>query len=276
MKLKRSILRTAAAFTGAVLLATACDSNDSLHNTPHPAKGIISLHTDYGEGTYFFRTNGYHTPVEASDYCCPDRFEPGEYTLSLYNVPTGMTDTGGTLSVNRLPDGTLTPQPGTLYAAVTQAQVTADDTLHINLPMPQRTRQLTLRLTVTEGDASRLASTEARLEGIASSLNTADLKLAGDPTAVKPVFTLTGGTLTAPLNLLGIIPSARQTLTVTLTNHDGQSQTLGYDLTEQLSEFNTGTAPLTLDADLQLMEESGFGFAITGWTKGGSDEGDAV
>ncbi len=275
--MNRKELLIAALLTGTALLPAACDYDDTLYNTPHPTQGVVVVHTDYDRGAYFLRAGSYLTALEGSDDTCPEYFDPGTYTLSLYNLPEGMTDNGGTLTIDRLDDGTLTPQPGTLYAAATeQATVVADDTLHIHLPMPQRTRQLTLRLTVTTGDASLLAGVEARLTGLAQALDAATLGLAGEAADAKPVFTLKDGVLTAPLNLLGTMPQARQYLTVTLTNRDSQSQTLGFDLSELLASFNTGTSPLTLDADLQLMEGADFGFSISDWTDGGSDSGDAV
>ena len=272
---RKNILKAAVILAGTLILPTACDYDDALHNTPHPWQGVLEVHTDYTSGTYYLRAGDYRTEVPEADYVIPDFFDPGTYTFVLFNLPQGMTEQGGTLTIDPLADGTLTPQPGTLCAASTQAEVLPDDTLRITLPMPQRTRQLTLRLTVTTGDASRLSSVDAHLTGIAQSFDVATLTLGPEPADVKPVFTREGLVLTAPLNLLGVLPGETQTLTVTLTNHDGQSQTLGYDLTSLLADFNTGTTPVTLDADLQLMEEAGFDFTITGWTDGGGDSGDA-
>lgn len=273
---RKNILKTAAALTGSLLLLASCDYDDTLHNTPHPDRGALVLHTDYDRGAYFLRTNNYCVSIEGCDCHCPDLFAPGTYTLSLYNLPTGMTDKDGTISVDRLSDGTLTLQPGTLYAAAVEATVTADDTLHIRQNLLQRTRRLNLRLTATTGNPDLLAQVEARLTGLAPALESATLTLTGEPAEVRPVFTRENNVLTAPLNLLGTMPQARQYLTVTLTNHDGQSQTAGYDLTELLSSFNTGISPLTLDADLQLMTGADFGFNIFNWTDGGSENEDAV
>ena len=273
---RKNILPLAAALAGSLCLLAACDYDDTLYNTPHPRQGVVEVHTDYTSGTYYFRAGAYRTEVPEADYVVPDYFDPGTYTFACYNLPQGMTDNDGALTVDPLADGTLTPQPGTLYAASTQAEVLPDDTLRITLPMPQRTRQLTLRLTVTTGDVSRLSAVDARLSGVAQSLDVATLTLGSEPAVVKPLFTRDGLVLSAPLNLLGILPEETQALTVTLTNRDGQSQTLGYDLTNLLSDFNQGTTPVVLFGDLQLMEEAGFDFTITGWTDGGGDSGDAV
>lgn len=273
---RKNILKAAVILAGTLILPTACDYDDTLHNTPHPWQGVLVVHTDYEDGIYYLRDGDYRTEVPGTAYICPDYFDPGTHTLAFYNLPQGMTDNGGELTVEKLDDGTLTPQPGTLYAGVTQAEVLADDTVHVTLSMPQRTRQLSLQLTINRGDESLLAAVEARLSGIAQALEPATMTLAPEPAEVRPVFTQEGKVLTAPLNLLGILPDQKQVLTVTLTNRDGQSQTLGYDLTNLLSDFNQGTTPVVLFGDLQLMEEAGFDFTITGWTDGGGDSGDAV
>lgn len=273
---RKNILKTAAAMAGSLLLFAACDYDDTLHDTPHPAQGALVLHTDYDRGNYFLRSGDYRTTLEEAKCHCPDLFAPGTYILALYNLPEGMTDHDGILSVDRLPDGTLTPRPGTLYATSTEATVIADDTLHVRQDLLQRTRLLTLRLTATTGNPDLLARIDARLTGLAPALESASMALTGEAAEVKPVFTREGTVLTAPLNLLGTMPGTRQYLTVTLTNRDGQSQTAGYDLTELLAPFNTGTSPLTLDADLLLMTEADFGFTISDWTDGGSEGGDAV
>ena len=115
-------------FDGVMLVS---DYDDTLYNTPHPRQGVVEVHTDYTSGTYYLRSGGYRTEVLAGDYVIPDFFDPGTYTFVLFNLPQGMTEQGGTLTVDPLADGTLTPQPGTLHAASTQAEVLPDDTLRI-------------------------------------------------------------------------------------------------------------------------------------------------
>ena len=85
-----------------------------------------------------------------------------------------------------------------------------------------------------------------------------------------------GDVLTAELNLLGTAADVRQEFIIVLIATDGQRQTLARDMTGALSDFNRGTAPMMLDATLELMNDALPDADITDWVPSGSEEGDAV
>lgn len=256
-------------------LAAACDRDDALYNTTHPAEGAIVLHTGYA-GDYYMKMQDYCAPVSTADFRCPQLFTPGSCTLSVFTLPEGMERTGDIISIAFLPDGTLTQQPGELRGNAATVSPTADDTLSVTLPLRQLTRRLTLKMKLQGGNSGIVAQVEARITGIAPALDIAALTLQGAPATVRPLFARNGDMLTAELNLLGTAADAKQQFTVILTATDGQQQTLTRDMTEALSAFNQGTEPMVLDATLELMNDAVLDADITDWTAGGSEEADAV
>ena len=123
---------------------------DELHNTPHPDQGVVSVSVDYPqgaeEGDYTVEVDG--RPLDGGDNAS-DPLTPGEHTVLVYNTPEGFTVTDGIAYVERV-DGTraltdlIDPLPETLYSGTKTVTVVADDTLHLDLSVAQRTRDLRL------------------------------------------------------------------------------------------------------------------------------------
>ena len=100
--------RTFTIFLAAALLlaATSC-VKDELHNTPHPDTGKITVTadwTDRGEGVdipaEWTVTMGDYTGTETGEAHAPDYlFNPGDYTLAVYNIPENITISGTTATV---------------------------------------------------------------------------------------------------------------------------------------------------------------------------------
>lgn len=130
----------------------------------------------------------------------------------------------------------------------------------------ERTRREVCELTRGQGD-------ELTKEEENKGTRTAET---GDVGSIRPVFTRNGNTLSATHRLLGIAPTVRQQLTLTLHYAEGEPQTQVYDLTSFLSGFNrfnpdTADEVFTLTGDLQLqqsLESPGISGTITGWTPG--------
>lgn len=256
-------------------LLASCDRDNALYDTTHPTEGAILLHTGHS-GSYYMKVQDYCTPVSEADFRCPRTFAPGSHVLSAFTLPDGMERTGDIIGITALPDGTLTPQPGTLLGNAVAIAPVANDTISVDCPLKQLTRRLTLKMKLKGGKPGIVANTEARITGLAPALDIATLTLHGAPATVRPVFTREGDMLTAELNLLGTAADARQQFTVIITATDGQRQTLTRDMTDALSTFNHGTEPVVLDATLELMEDAVFDAGITDWMPGGSEETDAV
>ena len=242
---------------------------DELYNTPHPDKGVVSVSVDYPQGTgeedYTVEVDG--KPLDEGDNAS-DPLTPGEHTVLVYNTPEGFTVTDGIAYVERV-DGTRALVdlivPETLYSGTKTVTVVADDTLHLDLSVVQRTRDLRLELTVTEGDPERIAAITGTLSGVAGAYDLRNETLYGEAVSTAPAFTRSGDKIEADLRLLGTKGEA-QTLTLTLTFTDGLTQTTESDLTEALAGFGSDmTEPFTLTAGLRTPMEAGFSASITDW-----------
>lgn len=244
---------------------------DELHDTPHPDKGVIAVTINQPQGAeeddYTVEVDGQ--PLDEGDNAS-NPLTPGEHTVLVYNTPEGFTVTDGIAYVERV-DGTraltdlIDPLPETLYLGTKTVTVVADDTLHVDLDILQRTRDLRLELTVTEGDPERIASITGILSGVAGAYDLRSETLYGEAVSTAPVFTRNGDKVEADLRLLGIMGD-RQTLTLVLTFTDGQTQTTESDLTEALAGFGSDmTEPFTLTAGLRTPMEAGFSASITDW-----------
>lgn len=243
---------------------------DELYNTPHPDKGVVSVSVDYPQGTeddYTVEVDG--KPLDEGDNAS-NPLTPGEHTVLVYNTPEGFTVTDGIAYVERV-DGTraltdlIDPLPETLYSGTKTVTVVADDTLHVDLDILQRTRDLRLELTVTEGDPERIAAITGTLSGVAGAYDLRSETLHGEAVSTAPAFTRSGDKIEADLRLLGTKGEV-QTLTLTLTFTDGLTQTTESDLTEALAGFGSDmTEPFTLTAGLRTPMEAGFSASITDW-----------
>ena len=244
---------------------------DDLYDTPHPDKGVIAVSVDYPQGT---EEGDYTVGVDGQSLKEGDTASapliPGEHTVLVHNTPEGFTVTDGIAYVERV-DGTraitdlINPLPEALYSGTKTVTVVADDTLHLDLDIVQRTRDLRLELTVTEGDPQRIASITGTLSGVAGAYDLRNETLYGEAVSTAPVFTRNGDKVTADLRLLGTMGET-QTLTLTLTFTDGQTQTTESDLTGALAGFGGDMSePFTLTAGLRTPMETGFSATITDW-----------
>ena len=244
---------------------------DELHDTPHPDKGVVSVSVDYPQGTeddYTVEVDG--KPLDEGDNAS-NPLTPGEHTVLVYNTPEGFTVTDGIAYVERV-DGTraladlIDPLPETLYSGTKTVTVVADDTLHVDLDILQRTRDLRLELTVTEGDPERIAAITGILSGVAGAYDLRSETLYGEAVSTRPAFTRSGGKVVADLRLLGTMGEAQVlTLRLSFLNGNPQDITIESDLTEQLAGFNLGTGTITLDGELHTPTEAGVEAAIMDW-----------
>ena len=245
---------------------------DELHNTPHPDQGVVSVSVDYPQGTgeedYTVEVDG--EPLDEGDNAS-DPLTPGEHTVLVCNTPEGFIVTDGIAYVERL-DGTralsdlIVPLPESLYSGTKTVTVVADDTLHLDLSVAQRTRDLRLELTVTEGDPERIAAITGTLSGVAGAYDLRSETLHGEAVSTAPAFTRSGGKVVADLRLLGTMGEAQVlTLRLSFLNGNPQDITIESDLTEQLAGFNLGTGTITLDGELHTPTEAGVEAAIMDW-----------
>ena len=275
------IIRYGFAAVFALLLAGCV--KDELYDTPHPDKGVIAVTINQPqgaeEGDYTVEVDGQ--PLDEGDNAS-NPLTPGEHTVLVYNTPEGFTVTDGIAYVERV-DGTraltdlIDPLPETLYSGTKTVTVVADDTLHLDLSVAQRTRDLRLELTVTEGDPERITGITGTLSGVAGAYDLRNETLYGEAVSTAPAFTRNGDKVSADLRLLGTMGEA-QVLTLTLTFTDGLTQTVESDLTEVLANFNGDMEQtFTVTGSLRTPTEAGLGgCTITDWTHGGGGSGSAT
>ena len=245
-----------------LLLHASCSKDE--HRTPHPDRGVVAVSVDYPQGAeddYIVEVDG--KPLEEGD-TASEPLTPGEHTVLVYNTPEGFTVSDGIAYVERQ-DGTraltdlINPLPEVLYSGTQTVTVQADDTLHLDLDVVQRTRDLRLELTVTEGDPQRIAAITGTLSGVAGAYDLRHEVLYGEAVSTRPVFTRSGDRITADLRLLGTMGGA-QTLTLVLTFTDGLTQTVESDLTEVLADFNGDMEQtFTVTGSLRTPTEAGLG-----------------
>lgn len=288
-----SIYKTSLLTAALLLAATSC-VKDELHNTPHPDTGKITVTadwTDRGEGVdipaEWTVTMGDYTGTETGETHAPDYlFNPGDYTLAVYNTPENITISGTTATVAPTSgDGTgtfISNVPGWLFTSVQEVTVEADTDYDLTATMHQQVRQLTLVIEPTGDAADRIESIEGALSGAAGTMDFATGTYGAASDVALHFTRITegddAGKWTATVRLLGIAGNL-QRLTATLTYTDGNPQptSLNSDLTATLDSFNDGkTAPLTLGGTIaETPGEAGFTGEISGWEKVDGGEVDA-
>lgn len=264
----------------ALLLTLGGCVKDELHDTPHPDTGKVTVTADWsdrGEGVdipaEWTVTMGGYTGTETGATHSPDYlFNPGSYTLAVYNPADGITVSGMTATVAAADGGCIVNTPGWLFTSVQEVEIEADTDYSLTAVMHQQVRELTLVIEPTGDAAERIESIEGTLSGAAGTLDFAT-GTHGTPSEVKLHFTKITegddvGKWMATVRLLGIAGNS-QRLTATLTYTDGNPQptSLNSDLTAALDGFNDDkTTPLTLGGTLaETPDEAGFTGEITGW-----------
>ena len=268
------------------LLLSSC-VKDTLYDTPHPDHGMISVTADWsarGEGIDIPATwtvaMGDYTGTETSATHAPDHlFDPGSYTLAVWNPTEGITVNGTTATVaaatgnDAVAGAFISNAPGWLFTSVQQVLIEKDTDYPLTAAMKQQVRELTLVVEPTGDAAGRITEIVAHLTGAARTLDFATDTYGAASNVVLPFTKITegddAGKWKATVRLLGVT-GTEQLLTGEIRYADGNPTptTLKSDLTEALKEFNTGkSASLTLGGTLvETPEETEFsGFEITGW-----------
>lgn len=268
------------------LLLSSC-VKDTLYDTPHPDHGMISVTADWsarGEGIDIPATwtvaMGDYTGTETSATHAPDHlFDPGSYTLAVWNPAEGITVNGTTATVaaatgnDAVAGAFISNAPGWLFTSVQQVLIEKDTDYPLTAAMKQQVRELTLVVEPTGDAAGRITEIVAHLTGAAGTLDFATDTYGAASNVVLPFTKITegndAGKWKATVRLLGVT-GTEQLLTGEIRYADGNPTptTLKSDLTEALAAFNTGKGEsLTLGGTLvETPEETEFsGFEITGW-----------
>ncbi|HMM03491.1 MULTISPECIES: FimB/Mfa2 family fimbrial subunit [unclassified Dysgonomonas] len=272
ININKLLLFTANCLLLSVISCTRVDLED-------PLKGKMTLVTDWSKRTsgieqpasYMVIINNQTLNYTQATNILPE-LEAGNYPIYIYNSPDRISITGTTAAVT-MTGNLVDPLPGWLFTATTEARYADFKEETITVQMRQQVRQLTIELTVTEGDPKRIASTSATLTGIANSLDYEINMHSGTNLSIAPSFTRDGNKLTATVRLLGMANETKK-LILDITFTDGETQHIESDVSAQLVNFNQNKhVPLTISGNLNTPEESGFAATITGWKVTGSSSG---
>ena len=275
------------------LLLSSC-VKDTLYDTPHPDHGMISVTADWsarGEGidipATWTVTMGDYTGTETSATHAPDHlFDPGSYTLAVWNPAEEITVNGTTATVaaatgnDAVAGAFISNAPGWLFTSVQQVLIEKDTDYPLTAAMKQQVRELTLVVEPTGDAAGRITEIVAHLTGAAGTLDFATDTYGAASNVVLLFTKITegddAGKWKATVRLLGVT-GTEQLLTGEIRYADGNPTptTLKSDLTEALAAFNTGKGEsLTLGGTLvetpEGMEVDGAG--ITGWEEVEGDD----
>ena len=136
----------------ALLLTPGGCVKDTLYDTPHPDTGKVTVTADWadrGEGVdipaSWHIVMGEYTGTETGATHSPDYlFNPGSYTLAVYNPADGITVSGTTATVDAADGGFIVNTPGWLFTSVQEVEIEADTDYELTAVMHQQVRQLTL------------------------------------------------------------------------------------------------------------------------------------
>lgn len=276
-----------------VCAATAGCVKDTLHDSPHPQHGRITLTTVWGdldEGIpmperYTVRIGDYTADLSGATNELDHLFAPDSYTIHAYNTPEGITVSGTTAIVDAdastraeeadtraESEHVISGHPEWFFTHMQQVDIEKDRVYRLEAPMHRQIGLLTLVMTPEGNAADRIESIEGHLEGAAGSLDFASGEY-GSPSSVNLHFVKIesgrdAGKWAVSVRLLGTAgPLQRLKATIRFAGGNPEPVTIDSDMTAELDDFNdTKTIPLTLSAAIaEIPAEGEFTGVITGW-----------
>lgn len=265
--------KTATLLIGMAAIALTSCVKDQLYDTPHPDTGGLTVTTDWSSksneatipDTYILMIGDIMQTVSGETNRFEQLLAPGAHNLTAFNIPEGMSLSGSIMSVNTLSDGLIESMPENLYIANRLFDIAADSELEITVPMLQYTRRLEIVLTVQEGQYERVANANATLSGICGAIDILSEQRSAIAQSTNSAVLQDGNKFHLAYNLLGIIPSEKQTLKIDISFTNGDTQTIESDLTSLLTDYHNEVSTLKLAGDLFLPLEGSFSGVISGW-----------
>lgn len=264
---------------GLCLLAaiTSC-VKDELYKTPHPDKGAIVVQIDWSDvlpeavtSNYILNIDGIEQTVSGTVNIAESLYDEGEHTLMVYNKPEGITISDGIAYLNQVTetraiDDTFYPNPGILVSQKIDVFIKKDGTTEAVVVPRQWVRQLNVALTVVEGDPTRISDMRATLTGAEGAVNLIKNERTGTPVTVANDFTVENNKCSTAFNLMGIVPTEVQIMTVTFRFTDGETLTIEKNFSGKLADFNNDNDEANINDNVGLPIEVGFTGSINGWT----------
>lgn len=269
-----------------IAIIYGCDVKDPIYNTNHPEQAKIKViigWKDIGEGipkptSYIVEADGHHYETSSDTYTLPDLFDPGNYSVWLYNKVEEIEVKDGIATVKSLPakerssGNYIQPMPDWLFTGKVQTSILADTDHSFDISMQQQIRQLTL-IVKPEGSATdKIEHITASLSGIAASWDINTNAPVSNESSVTMNFTRitegeNAGSWATTVHLIGVTGTSQKLNgTIHYAGNNPQDTPLESDLTEKLAAFNTDKkTPLTLGGQVEVPSEAGFTATIRNW-----------
>lgn len=200
----------------------------------------------------------------------------GEYSLSVYNTPEGVTIDGNRASIDKIygGNGGIIAAPGTMFSGdyhdyTSTIHVAPASTYYATVNMVQLMRSVDLVLNIVEGDYSRIASAMATIDGVYGAIDfvTHSADQADRTRTTAERLRQSEALLTAQFRLFAI-PEAdysNMSLKVDILFDNGETRTITSDISGVTKDFGKSVSPLAISADMHLPVKGGFVGSIDGW-----------
>lgn len=257
-----------------------------LTNTAHPDEGTVIVNISLPESTsasdvptsVTVEIDGERYTVDDETSLIPKFFDPGEYTMYVYNESEGVTFESGIATV-AVVDGAIQSNIDATFFSMQTLTITADYVTLTNAPLTQIDGEVKFNFAITSGDPDNVARATASLTGITREWDCVNNAPYGDPATMLPTMTQGGAetrsadndTISSTIQMLGT-NGGEQLFTMTLTYIDGAVHSVTHDVSALLSGFNSDKQnPVTLSADIAVTTDiEGGKFTIENWSSGDS------
>lgn len=259
----------------AVMILPSCVKDD-LYETSHPAHGTVTVITDWSlkseeaqlPVSHVLKIGNVRREVIDNTNSFDSLLTPGSHSLTVYNIPEGMSLNGTELSVNPVSNRTgarIEAVPGYLFGSHQEFDIEADLELELTALMKQYTRRLEIDLTVVEGNYTRISSVTAAISGVSGSVDVVSGERSAIPMEVVNTMRQDGNMLSTEFHLVGIVPDERQMLTVNVLFDNGDTAQIHNELNSMLTTFHDHNNVIHISGNLSLPVESGFTAHIDDW-----------
>lgn len=247
---------------------------DELHDTTHPTEGGLTVVTLWPSengnqeipSPYTLMIGNATQEVTGVTNHFGSLLNPGNHTLTIYNVPEGMTLEGTVISVDKTIGSNILATPGNLFYAKQSFDIMADTELTLEVEMEQITRRLEIVLTVADSNINNILDAIGTLGGVCPSFDIATGERSVTVSQTTSEIVRDGDKLHLNYNLLGLTPEEEQTLTIEITYPNGDTEVIESDITELLEDEEEKTsAPITITGELSISAGSLHAGSISGW-----------
>lgn len=198
----------------------------------------------------------------------------GDYRLSVYNSPEGVTLNGTRAAVAKAADGGIVAYPGTMFSGdyhdyTSTIHVAPAATYYATINMVQLMRSVDLVLTIVEGDYDRIASATASIDGVYGAIDfiTHSTDPADRTRTTAERLKQSEKLLTATFRFFAIQDAdyGNMSLKVDIAFDNGDTCTITSDISAMTKDFGKSVSPLAIRGDLKLPVKGGFEGSIDGW-----------